>query len=97
MNCINVRAIRSGISERFDFILIFYMLHEVPNQSAFLKEIDSLLKPDGEILIVEPVFHVSENDFNNSKEMISDIGFEIIEEPKILFSRSVLINKSKRE
>lgn len=86
-----------GLSERFDFILIFYMLHEVPEQSAFLKEIDSLLKPDGNILIVEPKFHVSKNDFNNSKEMISDIGFEIIEEPRILFSRSVLINKSKRE
>jgi ubiquinone/menaquinone biosynthesis C-methylase UbiE len=86
-----------GLSERFDFILIFYMLHEVPIQSAFLKEIDTLLKPDGKILIVEPIFHVSKRDFNNVKEMINDIGFEIIEEPRIHFSRSVLINKGKRE
>ncbi len=82
-----------GLSKEFDFILIFYMLHEVPSQSTFLKEIYSLLKHDGKVLIVEPNFHVTKNDFNNSIEILKDIGFNIIEKPKIFFSRSVLINK----
>jgi ubiquinone/menaquinone biosynthesis C-methylase UbiE len=83
-----------GLTKEFDFILVFYMLHEVPNQTIFLKELYSLLKSDGKILIVEPKFHVSKNDFKNSIETLKNIGFEIIEEPKIFFSRSILIKKS---
>ena len=36
---------RIGISEKVDFALAFYMVHEVPNAEAFLMEIVSLLKP----------------------------------------------------
>ena len=36
-----------GVSENVDFILIFYMFHEVPNQEEFLNEIGSILKPNG--------------------------------------------------
>ena len=87
---------RTGISAKFDFILIFYMLHEVPVMSAFLKEIDSLLKPDGKILIVEPIFHVSKKEFNNTTGILKELGFKIIEEPKICFSRSAAVNKFKK-
>lgn len=82
-----------GILEKVDFILVFYMLHEIPDQSAFLKELKILLKPEGKILIVEPKFHVSKNDFNDSMMIIKDDGFSIIKKPKILFSRSVVIRK----
>jgi len=84
-----------GLTKEFDFILVFYMLHEVPNQTIFLKELHSLLKPDGKILIVEPKFHVSKNNFNNSMNTLKNIGFTIIEEPSIFFSRAVIISKSK--
>jgi ubiquinone/menaquinone biosynthesis C-methylase UbiE len=50
---------RIGISDKVDFALAFYMIHEVPNAKAFLKEIASLLKQEGKLLIVEPIFHVS--------------------------------------
>ncbi len=82
-----------GLSKEFDFILIFYMLHEVPNQSAFLKEIHTLLKQDGKALIVEPRFHVSKKEFFYSMELLKNIGFGIVDEPKIGFSRSVLIER----
>ena len=67
--------------------------HEVPNQSAFLKEIHTLLKQDGKALIVEPRFHVSKKDFYYSMELLKNIGFGIVDEPKIVFSRSVLIER----
>lgn len=84
-----------GIAQEFDFILIFYMLHEVPDQSEFLKEIKSILKPDGKALIVEPKFHVNQKDFAKSLELMKNIGFDIIDEPKIFFSRSALISKAQ--
>ena len=80
-----------GLTGKFDFILIFYMLHEVPDQAIFLYEIKSLLKPDGKVLIVEPKGHVSNNEFNNSMEIMKNTGFGIIEKPKVFFSRAVVL------
>jgi ubiquinone/menaquinone biosynthesis C-methylase UbiE len=82
-----------GLSKAADFILIFYMLHEVPDQLAFLKEVHGLLRPNGKVLIVEPKFHVTKDDFKKYREVFKQIGFGIIEEPNVFFSRSVLINK----
>ena len=83
-----------GLSTAADFILIFYMLHEVPDQVAFLKEVHGLLKPNGKALIVEPKFHVTKDDFKKYREVLKQIGFGIVEEPNVFFSRSFLINKS---
>jgi ubiquinone/menaquinone biosynthesis C-methylase UbiE len=82
-----------GLAKTFDFILIFYMLHEVPDKSAFLNEVCSLVKSNGKVLIVEPRFHVTKNNFDYSEEILKSIGFDIIEKPKVFFSRSVLIRK----
>lgn len=83
-----------GLSEKFDFILVFYMLHEVPDQAGFLRELKSLLKPGGKILIVEPKFHVSQDDFLVSISIMKQAGFAVLAEPKIRFSRTVVIKSS---
>ena len=80
-----------NLKEKVDFILVFYMLHEVPNEKKFLNELKDSLNKNGQILISEPVFHVKQEDFEKSLELIKDSGFEIIEEPNIFISRSVLI------
>lgn len=82
-----------GLSKTFDFILVFYMLHEVPDQTAFLQEVLTLLKPEGRVLIAEPKFHVTKNGFYNAKETMKKTGFKVVEEPEIFFSRSVLLEK----
>lgn len=75
----------------FDFIILFYMFHEMPNPEAVLQNLKSLLKKDGKILIVEPKIHVPAADFKATKALILQSGFSIIEEPKIFFSRAVVI------
>jgi ubiquinone/menaquinone biosynthesis C-methylase UbiE len=72
------------------------MIHEVPNQDKLLKELKSILKPDGKIYIIEPKFHVSKKSFEKMIHKIEDIGFEIIDRPKVFFSRSVLLTNKKR-
>lgn len=84
---------KTGLSATFDFVLVFYMLHEVPDQTAFLQEIHSLVKPNGKVLIVEPKFHVTKTDFDNSEAIMKRNGFEILEKPRVFFSRSVLVKK----
>lgn len=84
-------AERTGLSAKVDFILAFYMVHEVPDKINFFKEMHSLLKADGKMLIVEPKFHVSGREFDEMLESLTKMGFKIVERPKILFSRSVLL------
>jgi len=84
-----------GVTENVDFVLVFYMIHEVPNQDNLLRELKSILKPDGKIFIIEPKFHVSKKSFDEMINKIKDIGFEIIDRPKVFISRTVLLKIKK--
>lgn len=81
---------RIGISENVDFALAFYKVHEVPDAEAFLKEIASVLKSKGKLLIVEPKFHVSAAAFEMTIAIAQQAGLSPISEPKVRFSRSKL-------
>ncbi|HEY5124512.1 MAG TPA: class I SAM-dependent methyltransferase [Ignavibacteria bacterium] len=86
---------RVGVTENVDFVLVFYMIHEVPNQDNLLRELKSILNPDGKIFIIEPKFHVSKKSFEEMINKIKDIGFEIIDRPKVFISRTVLLTIKK--
>jgi ubiquinone/menaquinone biosynthesis C-methylase UbiE len=83
---------RIGISEKVDFALAFYMVHEVPDAQAFLKEIACVLKPKGKLLIVEPMLHVSATAFERTIEVARQAGLKAVSGPKIFFSRSMLLS-----
>jgi ubiquinone/menaquinone biosynthesis C-methylase UbiE len=87
-------ADRVGLAQKSDFILVFYMLHEVPDQEKFLNEIKSLLKPQGRVLLVEPAFHVSREEFQESIGTMKRVGFAVLAEPRIRFSRAVVLGNS---
>jgi len=82
-----------GASEKVDFVLVFYMVHEVHNQEKFFNEIGATLKPNGQVLIVEPPFHVSKNAFEETIRTALGSGFEVVERPKVLFSKAVILQK----
>ena len=84
-----------GIHEKVDFILAFWMAHEVPDQKKFFSEIRDLVKPEGVFLLVEPVMHVSKKNFARAIETAKEIGFSIKESPKIRMSHSVLFRLDK--
>ena len=83
------------VTEQVDFVLAFYMIHEVPDQNKLFEELKSILKPNGKIYIIEPKFHVSKKSFENMIDHLKNIGFEILERPKIFFSRTVLVTTKK--
>ena len=84
---------RIGVSENVDFVLAFYMVHEVPNQEEFFNEIGSILKPNGQVLIVEPPFHVSKKAFEETIRTAQGAGFTPAERPKVLLSKTVILKK----
>lgn len=83
---------RIGVLEKVDFALAFYMVHEVPDAESFLKEIASLLKPGGKLLVVEPKMHVSAAAFEKSIEIARRVGLRAINGPEVRFSRSKLLS-----
>jgi ubiquinone/menaquinone biosynthesis C-methylase UbiE len=85
---------RIGISAKADFVLAFYMVHEVSNVEAFLKEVALLLKPKAKLLIVEPKFHVSAYSFKRTIEAAHLAGLKPVSELKIRFSRSMLFQSA---
>jgi ubiquinone/menaquinone biosynthesis C-methylase UbiE len=70
-----------------------YMLHEVASQEDFLGEIGSILKPGGQILIVEPLFHVSRSAFETMIAKAQNIGLKVVNKPKMVFSRAAVLKK----
>ncbi len=82
-----------GVSEPLDFVLLFYIVHEVPNKEHFFNEIRTILKPQGQVLIVEPPFHVSKSAFEETIRKAGRAGLIVIERPKMFFSRAVLLKK----
>ena len=84
-----------GVTEKVDFALAFWMVHEVPDQTHFIREIAGILKPDGLFLIVEPKLHVSGSAFARELKIARDAGLSVIEKPHIFISNAVLLRKSK--
>jgi ubiquinone/menaquinone biosynthesis C-methylase UbiE len=82
-----------GVTEKVDFILAFYMIHEVPDQEGLFKQITSLLKPNGRLLMVEPPFHVSTAAFEGTIDKAQRMGLKMVNRPKMLFSRAALMQK----
>jgi ubiquinone/menaquinone biosynthesis C-methylase UbiE len=84
-----------GITEKTDFVLAFWMVHEVPDHERLFKELKSILKPGGKIYIIEPKFHVSGRAFEEMTRLIRKAGFEVVDRPKVFFSRTVLLEHDK--
>jgi ubiquinone/menaquinone biosynthesis C-methylase UbiE len=81
-----------GVPEKVDFVLLFWMIHEVPDQQRLFRELKSILNPDGRIWIIEPKIHVRKRSFNNMITLCELSGFEIIDRPKVCLSRTVLLS-----
>ncbi len=85
-----------GINEKVDFILLFYMLHEVPDKKDFFRKLSKVLKEDGIIFIVEPPFHVSEKGFEQSIKDADEEGFICIERPKMFLDKAMILKKKMK-
>jgi ubiquinone/menaquinone biosynthesis C-methylase UbiE len=84
---------RIGVSEKVDFVLAFYMVHEVPRQEEFFHEIGAIIKPNGQVLIVEPPFRVSKRAFEETIRKARDAGFRLTERPKVFLSKAVILKR----
>jgi ubiquinone/menaquinone biosynthesis C-methylase UbiE len=81
------------ILEDVDFVLAFYVVHEVPDKEKFFREIWSLLRPGGQVLIVEPPFHVSKAELDKTVQTAREAGFTDARGPSMFFSKTSILRK----
>ena len=80
-----------GVDQPVDFVLAFWMVHEVRDQGHFLGQVFELLNPGGSFLVVEPRIHVSGKAFDKTLSLAQEIGFRALERPRVRASRAVLL------
>jgi ubiquinone/menaquinone biosynthesis C-methylase UbiE len=84
-----------NVPEKVDFILAFYMVHEVPNKDKFFAALKNILKENGAFLIVEPkLFHVSKKEFDSTIGKAESVGFKVAKVPKLPFSFSSILKNA---
>ncbi len=98
------RAFRAGVADRIrtiqaapddirvdrpvDFVLAFWMVHEVKDIPKFFGQVAKVLKPGGKMLYVEPRVHVSRRRFEEILGHSRNAGFTVTPGPAVGLSRS---------
>lgn len=76
-----------------DFCTVIHMAHEVPDLERFFNEVSVTLKPGGRALLMEPRWHVTEDEFELSLSAATAAGLRIIESPHIRGDRKALFER----
>jgi ubiquinone/menaquinone biosynthesis C-methylase UbiE len=66
---------RLGITLQVDFVLAFWVVHEVDNKESLFEEIFSILSPGGKLLVVEPKIHTSISRYRDLMAIAEKAGF----------------------
>jgi len=84
-------ASKLGVSEKVDFVLAFFVMHEIPQPEKMFADIRKVLKKEGTVLLAEPKWHVSKEEFGGLVSAAEKTGFKILKKIRILGSWAVLL------
>jgi ubiquinone/menaquinone biosynthesis C-methylase UbiE len=109
LNALRKRAEKAGVIDRIrlvpadpdniritdpvDFVLAFWMVHEVRDQRKFFDQVAAVLKQGGLFLIAEPKMHVSPPQFRDTLDIAQKAGYAVMDSPSIRISWAVVLQK----
>ena len=76
-----------------DFVLVFAMVHEVPDPRALFNQLSNALCAGGQMLVAEPAGHVSEADFARTLRIAEHAGLSLVGNPRIPQSLTAVLQK----
>lgn len=79
-----------GVQEPVDFVLTFWMVHEVPDTLNLMRQLRACLKPGGHYLLVEPRWHVPAPRFQTILAAAQSAGFKLSGRPRVRLSHTAL-------
>lgn len=81
-----------NVSQKIDFGLAFWMVHEVPDKRRFFTELKAVMNEQSRLLIVEPkLFHVSRKEFEATTAQAEDAGLVVSRGPRVWLSWSAVL------
>ena len=87
----------ADLAGRADFVLLFYVAHEVPDVGKLFGEVARAMKPDARCLLAEPKFHVSEQEFDKMLAAAGRHGLQPVDRPRIRGSRTAMLALSSND
>lgn len=84
-----------GVEEELDFVLAFWMVHELPDASGFFREMRGLLKPEGRLFLAEPKIHNTARSFDGTVVQAREEGLKVSETPRVRLSRAAVLMKKE--
>ena len=82
------------LAGKVDFTLAFAMVHEMPDSSGFFAQVSQVSKPGAQLLLAEPLGHVSTEKFERELQEAAEAGFAVRNRPKIRHSHAAVLVKS---
>lgn len=68
------------LREKLDFILLFAVVHEVPDKKQLFTDLYQMSKTGCKVLFAEPKGHVKQANFDNSIQLAREAGFSVLDE-----------------
>jgi len=81
--------------DRYDFVLAFWMVHEVPDREGLFRSLRRVLKESGRALVAEPVLHVGRAAFEETLGIARRVGLRVEQGPKVFGSRSAILTRPR--
>jgi ubiquinone/menaquinone biosynthesis C-methylase UbiE len=69
-----------SIDESVDFVAALYVVHELPDRGAFFSHMLDIMKSGARLLVLEPRFHVTKEEFMECVDNAGAVGFKLTEE-----------------
>ena len=76
-----------------DLALAIHVVHETAYPRSFLTQCHDVLRPGGKLLLLEPKGHVSEEDFETTRQLALDVGFSEVEHNQLKKSLMSVLEK----
>jgi hypothetical protein len=71
------------------------VVHELPNQPLFFRQVWNALKSGGRLLVIEPRFHVSRSAFAETLAFAKNTGFSEETDLSMIASKKILLRKEE--
>ncbi len=81
------------LRDKVDFTLAFAVVHELPDEGSFFREVAEVSKSGARLLVAEPRWHVRKANFDAEEAFAAQAGFQVLERPSIRGSHSTLFQK----
>lgn len=81
------------LAGKLDFVLLFMVVHEVPDKKQLFSDLHKMLKPGGKILFAEPKGHVTPADFEVSLHLAKEAGLKVAEDKPVARMLGALLSK----